>query len=1563
MNLTKEVNRIREASIKTYRDDPGLLKEHYGIEEVVLAGGYGYRQVMELVQNGADAVLEACQQGGEPPADNRVRVILRNSRLYVANTGAPLSKEGLEALLHSHSSPKCGNRIGRFGLGFKSLLCFGGQIDLFTKSNGAVYFDPEQCRRELRETFRETKVPGLRLAWGLEESERNGDPVLDDLAWAETIVRAEIKAEGFEEHIRHEIESFPAEFLLFLPVRLLLELDSGNGSVRELRLETNGEECTLHAGQEQSRWRVVSREVAINDQRAIDDATHVHARDSVTVVWAIPLEGKQEAGCFWAFFPTKTPTYLPGILNAPWKLNSDRNAIIAGEWNTALMCEAAQLVVETLPSLSTREDPGRPLDAFPRQLERKDEDAAPLVEAIWSALKSAAVVPDATGNLRMAKELWRHPRDNAELAKQWQALASDERRAELVNASCYQRQRASRLNELAERLKSEGAELPNCHNLSRRDARDWFDAVASAETDKAVEVLKLVEAYANDCIQSEWNQVRHKLKIIPTDAGQLVTADQAVFAPEGTHVPDGRHPVSRALFKNQEAKRILEYVMKVGPLDDSVWKEALNRALLDLQRTLADQKWRRFWEMLRAAPENVRQRFASQNASRIRVRRRGGNWVLADNVLLPGALVSANDTSENQKVLVDPTVHRDDGPLLQALGVCDFPDGVVHVSSFDELGDWLWHCRLYYQQNVNRHASWGYLQPSGLLNLPKGWRLLPCLRGFANAKLTAKFLERLGRQEFPDQVQFGRFSLLANTQINVSHPLPWSLLKHGLVQVGNETVRLAAIVARRTEPALAKLPDWQQLRPALEKLEGAIPKVEPSSEDIQNLWQALIKLLVKPAALADDSLRELWAGAAKDGVVPSTLPCTEGQIPLHDVFVTGSPDLARRARTNGRVVVTLDAHALQLWLEKGAKDLASLISPQWTELTGPEALLVATVPDLVEVMQPEAKDSARCQLVTGLKLNIVDQVEPVPCLMWENKLFLDWSQLAELSRADKLKHLLDEIAPAGWLRCAPEEALRILGDAQVEARRANVAKGNTLAKRLLLAVGNRVEPLRQVLGHLANMDFVQQCLQLQLAELVLTHLGPVTLVALKDSLKAEGLNPPSRWNTAEAREFVASLGFPEEFATSAESRPEPEEVISGPIDLPPLHDFQKEVLDGIKALIDLGTGRRRAVISLPTGAGKTRVTVEAAVRLVLEPECDPRSVLWIAQTDELCEQAVQAFRQVWINLGAKGTNLRIIRLWGGNPNSSAPEPGKPIVVIASIQTLYSRMGANTLKWLQKPGLVVVDECHHAITPSYTNLLRWLDAEAPNPGEPLRNEPPILGLSATPFRTDDDECQRLARRFDRRWLPKDQEQLYQNLLKQGVLAEVKAELLESGVGVDVELIEKILSLLDKGDGIELENQLEELNKKLAKNKHRNEWLMECIRNAQEKSILFFANSVSHAEEMAARLNLEHIPAAAVSGNTATVARRYFLDRFQRGEIRVLCNHTVLSTGFDAPKTDMIIIARQVSSPVRYMQMVGRGLRGPKNGGTPACRIVTVFDNLGKFQERHPYHYCKRFFVNV
>jgi superfamily II DNA or RNA helicase len=510
-------------------------------------------------------------------------------------------------------------------------------------------------------------------------------------------------------------------------------------------------------------------------------------------------------------------------------------------------------------------------------------------------------------------------------------------------------------------------------------------------------------------------------------------------------------------------------------------------------------------------------------------------------------------------------------------------------------------------------------------------------------------------------------------------------------------------------------------------------------------------------------------------------------------------------------------------------------------------------------------------------------------------------------------------------------------------------------------VGERVEPLLDALSQpLRDMEFVRQCTPQQLAELVLAQLGPAVLTALRDTLHAEGLQPPERWNTSAALAFVGAIGFPPEFSSSAEARREPEEMISGPIELPPLHDFQQEVFEGLSSLLASGTKRRRAVISLPTGGGKTRVTVEAAVRLVLAPKGAMRSVLWIAQTDELCEQAVQAFRQVWVNLGARRTDLRIVRLWGGNPNPAARDMDKPVVVVASIQTLNNRVGAADLDWLRKPGLVVVDECHHAITPSYSALLRWLDAEAPRPGAVERDEPPIVGLSATPFRTDDDESQRLARRFDSRWLPSDQEQLYARLLSQGVLARAQYESLNSGAGLTDDELAELGRLREPWEGLDFENLLEAINQRLAGDARRNERLVECIETSAERSILFFTNSVAHAEEMAARLNLAGIGTAAISGSTPTVARRYFLERFQAGAIRVLCNHSVLTTGFDAPKADMVLIARQVFSPVRYMQMVGRGLRGEKNGGTASCRIVTVVDNLGRFADRHPYHYCRHYF---
>ena len=337
---------------------------------------------------------------------------------------------------------------------------------------------------------------------------------------------------------------------------------------------------------------------------------------------------------------------------------------------------------------------------------------------------------------------------------------------------------------------------------------------------------------------------------------------------------------------------------------------------------------------------------------------------------------------------------------------------------------------------------------------------------------------------------------------------------------------------------------------------------------------------------------------------------------------------------------------------------------------------------------------------------------------------------------------------------------------------------------------------------------------------------------------------------------------------------------------------------------------------------------------------------------------------------ALDTDLRICRLWGGNPDPRKPEPGIPTVVVASIQTLSGRVGSPGLEWLIKCRMMVVDECHHAITKSYTNVLRWLGAEERRPGAPERDEPAIIGLSATPFRgIDEAETKWLANRFDNKLLPSNPGSLYAKLHDEHVLALEEYESLDLPTRLPSALKKKLEELAEQiasdemPEGIDL---LEEINQKLALDEDRNEALLKCLRSQIDEhpqtSVLFFSNSVLHAEEMAARLHLKGIPAAAISGGTPSAARRAFLEKFKSGQIKVLCNHSVLTTGFDAPKTDMILIARQVISRVRYMQMVGRGLRGPKNGGTERCKIVTVHDNLGRFDNSRHWEYCQNLWAS-
>src|SRR5262249_54305087 len=158
----------------------------------------------------------------------------------------------------------------------------------------------------------------------------------------------------------------------FLPVMVSMELELGDGTSRIIHREQDGDTVMLHEGDVQERWLVAERHVPLTDAMR-RDAGALHGRkdiQEVPLIWAVPLDSSEAAtGKFWAFSPTDTRSRVFGIINAPWKIDFGRAALVPGEFNIALMRAAALLIVDTIPRLSSPEDPGRTLDALPRALE------------------------------------------------------------------------------------------------------------------------------------------------------------------------------------------------------------------------------------------------------------------------------------------------------------------------------------------------------------------------------------------------------------------------------------------------------------------------------------------------------------------------------------------------------------------------------------------------------------------------------------------------------------------------------------------------------------------------------------------------------------------------------------------------------------------------------------------------------------------------------------------------------------------------------------------------------------------------------------------------------------------------------------------------------------------------------------------------------------------------------------------------------------------------------------------------------------------------------------------
>lgn len=436
-----------------------------------------------------------------------------------------------------------------------------------------------------------------------------------------------------------------------------------------------------------------------------------------------------------------------------------------------------------------------------------------------------------------------------------------------------------------------------------------------------------------------------------------------------------------------------------------------------------------------------------------------------------------------------------------------------------------------------------------------------------------------------------------------------------------------------------------------------------------------------------------------------------------------------------------------------------------------------------------------------------------------------------------------------------------------------------------------------------------------------------------------------------AEKFCKELDLPDCLWQSRGNVRQGDELLEQPRPMPPLHDFQQAAYDQFRRVLREGQGKA-CVVSLPTGAGKTRVAVEALCdELMYETVRDrPRFVLWVAQSDELLRQAWECFRQVWMaprpqsEASRRQPPLSMIRAWGSRKIDEIQLNDGPGVIIAGVQQLgaWIRGGERLSAVLPRRYMVaaIVDETHRVLTPEHSAVLRALDLRDERGWRPLKESPPVVGLTATPWRSDTEESQALRRYFQESLVGPEilGAQPVTKLQEMGVLGKIVGETLRAGTAPA--MTEKQHAAFEKLHDLPAD-YLDQLGRYAPRN---GAILRRLLKLPRKRRTIVFACSIAHAETLALALNrvAGDDTAAVVTGLTPTAARHATIDRFRRGELRFLCNVSVLTTGFDAPLTDTVVIARPTKSALLYEQMVGRGMRGPANGGTSECFVIDVQD---------------------
>jgi DNA repair protein RadD len=329
------------------------------------------------------------------------------------------------------------------------------------------------------------------------------------------------------------------------------------------------------------------------------------------------------------------------------------------------------------------------------------------------------------------------------------------------------------------------------------------------------------------------------------------------------------------------------------------------------------------------------------------------------------------------------------------------------------------------------------------------------------------------------------------------------------------------------------------------------------------------------------------------------------------------------------------------------------------------------------------------------------------------------------------------------------------------------------------------------------------------------------------------------------------------------------------------HPHQHEAIRLLRE--SLSSGKRRPIIQAPTGFGKTLL----AAMIVEGALAKGNRVIFVVPALSLIDQTVQAFYEEGI------TEVGVIQA-----NHHMTDYSKPVQV-ASVQTLMKRD-------IPKAAVVVIDEVHR----DYTFLKAWM-------AQPEWEKVIFIGLSATPW----------TKGLGKHWDDLIIAETTQGLIAKGFLSPFRVF---ASAHPDLRGVKTVAGDYHEGQLAEVMG-----GKSLVAGVVET-WLAK----GENRPTFCFAVDCAHAQKLQLEFEAAGVACGYMDAYTERADRNHMKAAFEHGDIKVICNVGVLTTGIDWD-VRCLIMARPTKSEILYVQMIGRGLRTAS--GKTDCTIFDHADN--------------------